>query len=119
MADERPNLDKQLYLASGDAGFYTGKYELMGTWEVAAYLGVEKSRIARWVDRNAIEAPVAKLKSAPLWTLEQVRNHARVMYRQETGRDAASDDALDRWLKARRRRRNGAAPSRTPAAAAA
>lgn len=97
-------LDEILYADDDHADrLYTGG--MMGTWEVARYLGIERSRVARWLDELAngkapIEKPKSRLKSGPLWEFAQVRRKAEHMYR-----DAGSPQGpkgLDRWLEERR-----------------
>jgi hypothetical protein len=106
------NLDKLLYAGEPNADeLYTGDLKLLGTWEVAHYLGTEKSRIARWITNDAIPAPVARLKSGPFWTVEQVRKKAAQMFRQEQRRSHRNSTELEEWLNERRARRNGVAPS--------
>ena len=71
MATKARKLDATLYGSSENGTkLYAGDMELLGTWEVARYLGIEKSRIARWLKELAagetpIEAPVARLKVWP------------------------------------------------------
>jgi hypothetical protein len=98
------SLDTLLY---GDLnGHYTGDFRVLGTWEVAAYLGIERSRIARWLGdlergKTPIAPPVARLKSTPLWTFDQVRAKAAAMYR-DAGMPLGPK-GLDEWLASRRR----------------
>lgn len=104
-AAERSELDALIY-DGDDPRLYTGELELLGTWEVARYLGIERSRVARWLEESRISRPIARLKSVPLWTFGQVREKAQEMYLETLG--AAADlDGLDAWLEARRERRGG------------
>lgn len=82
-----------------------GHLLLLGTWEVAAYLGIERSRIARWLGdiedgKTPIEPPVARLKATPLWTFDQVRAKAEAMYRDAGA--PLGPKGLDAWLESRR-----------------
>jgi hypothetical protein len=48
------------------------KLELVGTYEAAEILGVERSRIARWLKENSrgkpkIPEPVVRLACGPIW----------------------------------------------------
>lgn len=107
----RDSFDKALYRGEdGTDELFTGQFGLMGTWEVAHYLGVEKSRIARWLTdlgkgKDSIEAPVARLKSGPVWRREQVERKASQMYESATGSAPKTAGALERWLRTRRERR--------------
>lgn len=102
-------LDEVLYAEDGHADrLYTGRLELMGTWEVAAYLGIERSRVARWLDELAagktpIEKPTARLKSGPFWRFDQVRRKAEQMYREANM--PYGPKGLDQWLEERRAKR--------------
>jgi hypothetical protein len=82
--------------------------DVLGAWEAAEYLGVERSRLSRWLKeldagKKPIAAPLARHKSGPIWRCSDVRAKADSMYR-----DCGSphgEDGLDRWLAERRERR--------------
>jgi hypothetical protein len=46
---------------------------LMGTAEAAEYLGVERTRIGKWLNMGVMPEPAVKLKGTPVWTFDQVR----------------------------------------------
>jgi hypothetical protein len=104
----RTELDRLLYEGELDADhLYVGGDQLMGTWEVSRYLGVEKSRVARWLDENAkgkdsIAPPHARTKAGPFWKLPQIRAKARAMFRSEQGRVPRTEGELNVWLEGRR-----------------
>lgn len=109
-------VDDDVIYAGEDASLYTGDLQLLGTWEVSRYLGIERSRIARWLAENdegksAIAPPVARLKSGPFWTFPQIHAKARQMYLAEnrpvTVAPAATDAQVEEWLQARRAKRLG------------
>ena len=93
-----------------DRTFTTGSEGLMGTWEVARYLGVEKSRIARWLGeikegKQPIAPPVATLKSGSFWKFEDVDAKLRSMYEVEKSPYGRSEKGLRRWAQERRDKR--------------
>lgn len=54
-----------------------GQLDLVGTFEAHLILGVERSRIARWLSENEqgkakIPEPVAFLRSGPVWLRPQI-----------------------------------------------
>lgn len=104
-------LDEILYGEDENADrLYTGDLEVMGTWEVAHYLGIERSRVARWLGElengmSPIEKPKARVKAGPLWRFAQVRRKAEAMYRD--AKSPYGPKGLDRWLEERRDYRAG------------
>jgi hypothetical protein len=114
MAKKKDSLNAILYGAGTNGKLFTGELELLGTWEVAAYLGIEKSRIARWLKELAdgetpIAAPVARLKCGPVWTKEQVQEKLETMYAEAHYPYGKSAGDLQRWVSDRRARRQVAA----------
>lgn len=119
-AKRKPSEIESLLYGDEDEGhlYYLGKgtvtAPLLGTWEVARYLGIERSRIARWLDENtrgkqAIEPPVCRLKSGPMWTLDQIKRKARQMYLADpqavTAAPSMVDQNIEAWLESRRAKR--------------
>jgi len=49
-----------------------GADELVGTYEAAAILRVERPRIAKWRRNGIIPEPVAQLESGPVWLRSQI-----------------------------------------------
>jgi AAA+ ATPase superfamily predicted ATPase len=79
--------------------------DLVGTFEAHLILGVERSRLARWLKENekatngsrAIGEPVARLRSGPVWFRAQIEEKLR-----ELAAEAKVDKAdLDKWAAAR------------------
>lgn len=116
------SVDELFFSGEGEDHLYSGEgtvtLPLLGTWEVAKYLGIERSRVARWLDENAkgkqaIGEPVARLKSGPFWTLEQIEEKARQMYLAETRAVTVAPSMVERnlqaWLAERRARRAASA----------
>lgn len=101
-------LDELLF--TGDPkqdGLTVGALGLMGTWEVARYLGVEKSRIARWLDeldrgKEPIAAPVARLKSGSFWRIEDVQAKLAAMYAEARSPYGKTAAGRERWAAERR-----------------
>jgi hypothetical protein len=104
-------LDSLLFSEESDTRvFTTGEAGLMGTWEVARYLGVEKSRIARWLGelregKHPIAPPVATLKSGSFWKIEDVDAKLRAMYLEAKQPYGRSEKGLRRWADERREAR--------------
>lgn len=58
--------------------------DLVGTFEAHLILGVERSRLARWLsdneknpDRARVPVPVARLRSGPVWLRSQIEDKLR------------------------------------------
>jgi hypothetical protein len=56
--------------------------DLVGTFEAHLILGVERSRLARWLSENEagrrrIAEPVARLRSGPVWRRAQIEDKLR------------------------------------------
>lgn len=59
-----------------------GKLDLVGTYEAHLILGVERSRIARWLSENEqgkakIPPPADRVKSGPIWRRAQIEAKLR------------------------------------------
>lgn len=119
-APKRPRLDKRLdgllYAPLDDDQreiLSTGTLGLMGTWEVARYLGVEKSRVARWLleiqeGKTPIAPPVARLKSGSFWLAADVEAKLEAMYAEAHRPYGRSAAGRARWATERRDRREQA-----------
>lgn len=88
--------------------------ELVGTFEAHLILGVERSRIARFLHDNAagrrkIAEPVAVLQCGPIWLKDDIEATAREMY----DREAAGADVppFDEWVVVRALKRAAALPN--------
>jgi hypothetical protein len=123
---ETRQLDRLLFSAEPTpATFTTGDLGLMGTWEVAHYLGVEKSRIARWLQelgegKTPIAPPRARLKSGSLWAVEDVEAKLESMYAEAKKPYGDTSKGLRRWARERREARaarEAAVASQRPVAA--
>lgn len=80
------------------------KLDLVGTYEAHLILGVERSRIARWLAENEqgkskIAEPAARLASGPVWERDQIEAKLRELA-LENGVDPGSK-AFDKWAAAR------------------
>lgn len=80
------------------------KLDLVGTYEAHLILGVERSRIARWLAENEqgkskIAEPAARLASGPVWERDQIEAKLRELA-LENGVDPESS-AFDKWASAR------------------
>jgi hypothetical protein len=81
-----------------------GALDLVGTYEAHLILGVERSRIARWLDENArgkakIPEPAARPKCGPIWRRSSIEGKLR-----ELAADAGVDPngpAFDAWAAER------------------
>jgi hypothetical protein len=87
-----------------------GDLDLVGTYEAHLILGVERSRIARWLDENAqgknkIPAPAARLKCGPIWRRAAIEGRLRELA-AEAGVDPRGD-AFDAWAAERSLTRAG------------
>lgn len=81
-----------------------GDLDLVGTYEAHLILGVERSRIARWLDENArgkvkIPEPAARLKCGPIWRRTAVEGKLRELA-AEAGIDP-DGEAFDAWAAER------------------
>jgi hypothetical protein len=118
-------LDSLLFAREGDPRLFTGELGLLGTWEVAHYLGVEKSRIARWLSeieegKTPIDRPAARLKSGPFWRIEQVEAKLASMYEEAGHPYGETPEGMEKWAKERREARaRKEARAQTDSAAAA
>lgn len=65
------------------------RYDLVGTAEVAAILGVERPRIGRWIKKGGVlPQPVARVGATPLWykaDIEEMRADVESRRRQPVG----------------------------------
>lgn len=91
-----------------------GHLDLVGTFEAHLILGVERSRIARFLDENSegkdkIPAPGAILKCGPIWKREEIELRARRMY-VEAG-EPYGPKGFDKWVVERALKRALALPS--------
>jgi hypothetical protein len=100
------------YSDPDDEDLYTGEVpegttDLLGTYELAQYLGVERSRPARWLNDGgtALEKPVARLKCGPVWTLQQAQRMLTWMYEQAGM--PAGEKGLGQWAMLRQRGQAG------------
>lgn len=87
-----------------------GKADLVGTFEAHLILGVERSRIARFMHDNArgkrkIAEPIAEPQCGPIWTREQLEETAREMFEA-----AGSQGDFDEWMIERALKRAAALP---------
>ena len=81
-----------------------GDLDLVGTYEAHLILGVERSRIARWLDENAqgknkIPEPAARLKCGPIWRRAAIEGRLRELA-AEAGVDPRGA-AFDAWAAGR------------------
>jgi hypothetical protein len=81
-----------------------GDLDLVGTYEAHLILGVERSRIARWLDENAhgknkIPEPAARLKCGPIWRRSAIERRLAELA-AEAGVDPRGD-AFDTWAAER------------------
>jgi hypothetical protein len=75
-----------------------GTLDLVGTYEAHLILGVERSRLARWIEENRegkakIADPVARLKCGPIWRREQIEAKLAEL----AGEAGVGPDDLDTW----------------------
>jgi hypothetical protein len=92
-----------------------GHLDVVGTFEAHLILGVERSRIARFLDENRqggdkIPEPDAVLKCGPIWYRENIEARARRMYEETTG-GAGVGGEFDKWVVKRAVRRANQLPS--------
>lgn len=88
--------------------------DLLGTFEAHLILGVERSRIARFLDDNEdgkdkIPVPDAVLKCGPIWRRERIEERARRMY-DEAGQPNGPA-GFEGWMIERAVRRAAALPN--------
>lgn len=75
--------------------------DLVGTFEAHLILGVERSRLARWLTQNEqglakVPEPVARLRSGPVWFRSQIEGKLRSLYDE-----AGANGSLDKWAAKR------------------
>lgn len=71
--------------------------DLVGTFEAHLILGVERSRLARWLTQNdqglaKVPEPVARLRSGPVWFRSQIEDKLRDLYDE-----AGAKGGLEKW----------------------
>jgi hypothetical protein len=81
-----------------------GTSDLVGTYEAHLILGVERSRLARWLSENEqgkakVPEPVARLKSGPVWKRSQIEQKLAELA-AEAGVDP-NGPAFDAWAAER------------------
>jgi predicted DNA-binding transcriptional regulator AlpA len=64
--------------------------DLVGTAEAAEILGVERSRIGKWIKRGRMPKPVARLAAGPVWLTEDIR--AMIPWVEQHRRQRATTD---------------------------
>jgi predicted DNA-binding transcriptional regulator AlpA len=64
------------------------RLELVGTREAAEMLGVERTRIGRWLRTGRMPAPLVKLKATPVWRASDVRRIAAGLEKEREERAA-------------------------------
>jgi predicted DNA-binding transcriptional regulator AlpA len=52
-------------------------YDLMGTAEVAEFLGSTKQTVSNWKKRGKMPEPIAELKMSPIWRREDIVDYKR------------------------------------------
>jgi hypothetical protein len=84
-------------------GFQAGDLELdlVGLSEASLILGVEKSRIGRWLKENAmgkdsIPEPIARLKCGPIWERSQIIIKLRMLHAQAGGHEN-DETSFEEW----------------------
>ncbi len=73
--------------------------QIVGTYEASLILGVERSRLAKWLTENeqgtdSIEPPAVRLPCGPIWTRDQIDRKLRALFLAE-GRPGADGDDPD------------------------
>lgn len=59
--------------------------DLVGTVEASEILGVERTRIARYIKTKVMPLPVAKLRATSVWLREDVERLAQERARKKAG----------------------------------
>lgn len=88
--------------------------DIVGTFEAHLLLGVERSRIARFLEENLkgkdkIPMPGMRLQSGPVWWRHEIEERARRMYEEAGEPYGPTDSGFDRWVVERALRRAPAA----------
>jgi hypothetical protein len=88
--------------------------DVVGTFEAHLILGVERSRIARFLEENRkgldkIPLPDATPRCGPIWRRRRIEQRAARMYAEAGHPHGDSQEGLDRWIVERAMRRAAAA----------
>lgn len=88
-----------------------GKLDLIGTFEAHLILGVERSRIARFLHDNArgkgkIAEPAAEPQCGPIWKREEIIETAKQMHVA-----SGTGETFEEWMAERAARRAAALPN--------
>lgn len=76
--------------------------DLIGVFEAHLILGVERSRLARWLKEDeAIVPPNARPKSGPVWARSTIWTKLREMYADASSPLGEGDEATIRWARSR------------------
>jgi hypothetical protein len=89
-----------------------GDMKLLGVFEASEILGVERSRLARWLVDGEIEEPHARLRMGPVWTREQINRKLAQMYEAAGSPHGATAAGRERWAAERRAKREARRGSR-------
>lgn len=63
--------------------------DLVGTREAAEMLGVERTRIGRWMRAGRLPEPLARLHATPVWLRKDIEKLATDVHAQRAERQAA------------------------------
>lgn len=101
---------------NGNGNGTVEKLDLVGTFEAHLILGVERSRIARFLAENEqgkdkIPEPLAEPKCGPIWLRSQIEERAAQMYAEAGSPYGKTKAGLDRWVVERAQRRAEALPN--------
>lgn len=66
------------------------KVDLVGTKEAAIILGVERTRIGRWLKNDRMPEPLVRLDAGPIWRRSVIENFARRLDEEAHAREAAA-----------------------------
>lgn len=92
----------------------SGPLDIVGTFEAHLILGVERSRIARFLDENRegkdkIPLPDAEPRCGPIWRRQRIEERAARMYAEAGSPHGKSKKGLDQWIVERAAKRAAAA----------